>query len=349
MFRSLVPATLSARPHGEPSRINHHRWARFLPPQELDQSRIHAARNEVDMRTSLQHPRRRQPLLGFPVLFGLLVVLALAAVACSATSATRTDAGQPGSPGQGRLVDIGDRRLNLECQGTGTPPVVFVAGLGDSGETAWGAVWDQVARSARACVYDRAGLGRSDPSPHPATYQSAVDDLHALLHSAHVAGPYVLVGHSLGGLLTRLYAHRHPAEVAGVVLVDATPVDWFPTVQRLLPAEFLGPLEHNPEGFDLRHGLASLTALDTRGTLGDRPLAAMWAPNQPPAGLPAAITQELGRRWEAEQARLGRLSAASHLQRVAAGGHYLQRDQPQLVLDAINQTVRAAQRAAAAR
>lgn len=69
--------------------------------------------------------------------------------------------------------------------------------------------------------------------------------------------------------------------------------------------------------------------------------------NQPPAGLPAAAAEELGRRWEAEQARLGRLSAASHLQRAAAGGHYLQRDQPQLVIDAVNQVLHAAQRAAA--
>jgi pimeloyl-ACP methyl ester carboxylesterase len=301
------------------------------------------------MRNTLQRPTRRQPLIGFPVVFGLVVVLALAAVACSSTSATRTDADQPETPGQGRLVDIGGRRLSLDCRGTGTPPVVFVAGLGDSGEAAWGAVWGQVARSTCACIYDRAGLGRSDPSPHAATYQGAVDDLHALVQSAPLSGPYVLVGHSLGGLLARLYAHDHPTEVAGMVLVDGTPVDWFQTTQRLLPTEFLGLLEHNPEGFGLSHGLASLTALDTPGALGDRPLAVMWAPSQPPPGLSAATTQELGRRWEAEQARLGRLSAASRLQRVAAGGHYLQREQPQLVVDVINQTVRAAQRAAAAR
>src|SRR6266581_7864382 len=143
------------------------------------------------MRATLQRPTRRQPLVWFPVVFGLVVVLALAAVACSSASATRTDADQPGSPGQGRLVDIGGRHLHLECQGTGTPPVVFVAGLGDSGEAAWRTVWGQVARSTRTCVYDRAGLGRSDPSPRATTYQGAVDDLHALLRRAHVSGPYL--------------------------------------------------------------------------------------------------------------------------------------------------------------
>jgi hypothetical protein len=106
------------------------------------------------MRTTLQRPTRRQPLAGFPVVFGLVVVLAGAAVACWSTSETRTDADQPESPGQGRLVDIGGRHLNLECQGIGTPVVVFVAGLGDSGQAAWRTVWGQVARSTRACIYD---------------------------------------------------------------------------------------------------------------------------------------------------------------------------------------------------
>jgi pimeloyl-ACP methyl ester carboxylesterase len=220
------------------------------------------------MRTTLQCPTWQR----LPVLLGLVLVFTLGAAACSAASATRTGTDPPGSSGQGRLVDIGGRHLYLACQGTAAPMVVFVAGLGDRGEAAWGAVWGQVARNARACVYDRAGLGRSDPNPRTTTYQAATDDLHALLRRGHIPGPYVLVGHSLGGLLTRLYAHQHPADVAGVVLVDATPVDWFPTVQRLLPAALLSPLIHNPEGFDLHHGLTSLTPLDRPGTLDRRPL-----------------------------------------------------------------------------
>lgn len=226
---------------------------------------------------------------------------------------------------------------------------MFVAGLGDSGETAWPTVWGKVARSARACIYDRSGLGRSDPDPNPATYQAAVDDLHALLRSGHVPGRYLLVGHSLGGLLARLYAHDHPSEVAGMVLLNATPVNWFPTVRRLLPDVFLGPLVRNPEGFDLAEGLASLAPLDAPGALGHRPLAVMWTANQPPPGLPASATQELEGVWEAEQARLGRLSAASRVQRVGTSGHYLQRDQPQLVIDTVDQVLRAARRAAVAR
>ncbi|HEX8133361.1 MAG TPA: alpha/beta hydrolase, partial [Actinomycetes bacterium] len=134
-------------------------------------------------------PTRRQPLRRCQVLLGLALVLALGAAACSATSTTRTSQDRPGSPGQGRLVDIGGRHLYLECQGTAAPTVVFVAGLGDRGETAWRAVWGQVARSTRACTYDRAGLGRSDPNPKTTTYQGATDDLHALLRRGHILGP----------------------------------------------------------------------------------------------------------------------------------------------------------------
>jgi pimeloyl-ACP methyl ester carboxylesterase len=245
------------------------------------------------MHTTLQHPTLRRSRLRLPVPLGLVLAFALAAAACSSTSATRIGRERPGSSGQGQLVDIGGRHLYLACQGTGTPTVVFVAGLGDSGETAWRTVWGQAARSARACIYDRAGLGHSDPAPNPATYQAAVDDLHALLRSGHVPDRYLLVGHSLGGLLTRLYARDHPSEVAGVVLLNATPVGWFQTVRHLLPGELLAPLVHNPEGFDLADGLASLTPLDAPGALGRRPLAVMWTANQPPPGLSASTTQEL--------------------------------------------------------
>lgn len=300
------------------------------------------------MRNTLQCPTWQRPPVRLPVLLGLVLAVALGVAACSAASPTRTGTDRPGSSGQGRLVDIGGRHLYLDCQGTAAPTVVFVAGLGDSGEATWRTVWGQVARNARACVYDRAGLGRSDPNPKTATYQAATDDLHTLLRRGHIPGPYVLVGHSLGGLLARLYAHQHPADVAGVVLVDATPVDWFPTVQRLLPAALLGPLTHNPEGFHLRHGLSSLTPLDRPGVLDRRPLAVIWAPSQPPPSLPASTTQELARSWEAEQTRLGRLSAASRLQRVPGSGHYLQRDRPKLVVAGIDDVLRALRRAPAA-
>ncbi|MFL6697604.1 MAG: alpha/beta fold hydrolase, partial [Vitreoscilla sp.] len=118
-----------------------------------------------------------------------------------------------------RLVDIGGRKLNLFCSGAGTPTVVFEAPSGGAGWE-WWAVQPKVAAQTRACVYDRAGYGFSDPSPRAADAQNAVADLHALLQAAGIAPPYVLVGNSFGGGAAQLFAWQHPAEVAGLVLVE---------------------------------------------------------------------------------------------------------------------------------
>jgi pimeloyl-ACP methyl ester carboxylesterase len=95
----------------------------------------------------------------------------------------------------------------------------MVGGNGEPGLT-WAAVQPEVAKFARVCSYDRAGLGWSEPSPSPRTAPNMVDELHSLLAGAGVEPPYVLVGHSLGGGLVRLYAHQHPDQVVGMVLVD---------------------------------------------------------------------------------------------------------------------------------
>jgi pimeloyl-ACP methyl ester carboxylesterase len=118
-----------------------------------------------------------------------------------------------------QLVSVGDHRLNLFCSGTGSPTVVFEAPSGTPGWT-WWAVQPAVAAKTRACVYDRAGLGFSDPATRPSTPSNELDDLHALLAAAAVKPPYVLVGNSVGGALVQLYAYRYPAEVSGLVLVE---------------------------------------------------------------------------------------------------------------------------------
>jgi pimeloyl-ACP methyl ester carboxylesterase len=119
-----------------------------------------------------------------------------------------------------QLVDVDEgRRLNLYCIGNGKVPVVFSSGLSD-GSSIWALVQPTVGEHTRACAYDRAGMGYSDPAHRPSTPMAAVDDLHELLHRAGVTLPVVLVGHSLGGLYTKLYAAVYPADVAGVVLVD---------------------------------------------------------------------------------------------------------------------------------
>src|SRR5918993_5313980 len=138
----------------------------------------------------------------------------------------------------GQLVDVGGYRLHLACQGEGSPTVVMEAAIGETG-LLWSLVQPGVAQRSRGCVYDRAGLGWSDPSPRPRTAALMVEELQALLATAEIPGPYVLVGHSFGGLLVRLYAARYPQEVAGLVLVDAAHEQQYqraPTeIRELLP------------------------------------------------------------------------------------------------------------------
>jgi pimeloyl-ACP methyl ester carboxylesterase len=142
----------------------------------------------------------------------------------SMLSSTAAFADAPATPGAEfavphRLVDIGGRRLNLWCTGTGSPTVVFESPAGTAGWV-WWAVQTRVAARTRACVHDRAGYGFSDPSPHPADARSAVDDLQDLLAAAGVAPPYLLVGNSFGGGAVQLFAWRHSSDVSGLVLVE---------------------------------------------------------------------------------------------------------------------------------
>jgi pimeloyl-ACP methyl ester carboxylesterase len=122
----------------------------------------------------------------------------------------------------GQRVDVGGRHINLHCSGAGTPTVVLLAGL-----SSWSPVWyksqPEIAKRTRVCAFDRASYGFSDPAPRPQILSEVPDDLHAALISANLPGPYVLVGHSLGGQEARLFAERWPHDVAGIVLVDTSP------------------------------------------------------------------------------------------------------------------------------
>lgn len=121
----------------------------------------------------------------------------------------------------GRLIDIGGYALHLHETGRGSPTVVLVAGGGDFSFD-WSLVQPEAAKFTRVCSYDRAGQAWSDPGPYPRTMKQDAYELHLLLQAACVPPPYVLVGHSIGGLIVRLYATAHPESVAGMVLVDPT-------------------------------------------------------------------------------------------------------------------------------
>jgi pimeloyl-ACP methyl ester carboxylesterase len=162
------------------------------------------------------------------------------AVACSGHQRQHTATTKPPGPAPvigapGKLVSVGGgRSLYLQCTGSAGPTVVLEAGFG--GNTLnWRDVQPQLGRTTRTCAYDRAGLGNSPPLPGVHDAQDEINDLQRLLRAAHIMPPYVLVGHSYGGILARLYASQHPHEAAGVVLVDARGRDATRRQLALLP------------------------------------------------------------------------------------------------------------------
>jgi pimeloyl-ACP methyl ester carboxylesterase len=169
-----------------------------------------------------RHLRNRaRPWLLYPV----FAVLALAALGGGyETMRESLDRRAFAAPGQ--LVDVGGDRLHLRCTGSGRPVVVLEAGLGES-SSYWGWIAPAVARFTKVCVYDRAGRGWSEPAVRPQDGIAVANDLHAMLNRGHIDQPYVLVGHSLGGLYVLVFAARYPDQVAGMVLLDATPPEAF--------------------------------------------------------------------------------------------------------------------------
>jgi len=242
----------------------------------------------------------------------------------------------------GRKVDLGGYRLHLRCAGRGAPTVVFDAGLGDSGD-AWSRVAPDVARFTRACVYDRAGLGRSDPGPQPRTSGRIVGELHALLARAGERAPFVLVGHSFGGLSARLYATRFPAEVAGLVLVEATHEDFPDAANRLRPASERLRLESTFAG-------ASATAASEYAHLGES--AAEMRAAAPLPDIPLVVISSrdwhadaaVQHAWSGFQDALARLAPRAEHVIVPDSGHYVQFEKPRVVVAAIARVVRAVRR-----
>jgi len=123
-------------------------------------------------------------------------------------------------PPPGRLIDVGGHTLHLYCTGEGSPTVILEA-AGPGWSVYWSKVQPEISKVTRVCSYDRAGFGWSDSGPLPRSGQQMAKELHQLLTRAGISGPYVLVGHSLGGFIVRLYRQAHPDDVVGMVLVDA--------------------------------------------------------------------------------------------------------------------------------
>src|SRR5687768_15970578 len=152
---------------------------------------------------------------------GVLVALSLSLALIGAIYETLAASGDAKAyPPPGRLVDVGGYRLHIQCVGTGSPTVVLDAGLGGM-SLVWDLVQTEIGNTTQVCAYDRAGLGWSDPGPQPRTPGQIARELHTLLTNAGIPGPYVLVGHSVGGKNVRMFALQYPDQVAGMVLVDA--------------------------------------------------------------------------------------------------------------------------------
>ncbi len=154
------------------------------------------------------------------LLYPVVGMLALASLGGGYESA-REAVDAKAHPMPGQLVDVGGHRLHLNCTGSGSPTVILEPGAGAmSSSLGW--ITPAVARDTGVCVYDRAGYGWSDSVDAPQDGAQIAADLHTLLHSANVPGPYVMAGHSFGGLYILAFAARYPEEVAGLVLIDST-------------------------------------------------------------------------------------------------------------------------------
>ena len=283
------------------------------------------------------------------------------------------------------LVDIGGRSLYLECRGQGSPTVILEAGAGGRAD-----VWSRdledpdtrtmvlpgVAAFTRVCAYDRPGTlternpsldphgplfypSRSDPVPQPRTTQDRVNDLHALMGAAAIPGPYVLVGHSAGGLVVRLYASEYPDEVVGMVLLDSTHEDvWLRFQEAMTPdqwAEFEALTVTNQDLLDAypeteRWYTAPLADDATTGQVRQarkdaplRPMPLVVLAHGIPFGdpFPGWPSDKMEGIMFGLQQDLAQLVPDARLIVATKSGHNIHQDQPELVIDAIRQVVAA--------
>jgi pimeloyl-ACP methyl ester carboxylesterase len=263
-------------------------------------------------------------------------------------------------------VEVDGRRIHVTCFGpTGgtAPTVLFEAGLGTPSDT-WDAVVDALSTTHRTCAYDRSGTGASPSSPEPSrTSTDLATDLDAMLRSAGVRGPFVVVGHSMAVWPLAVFARAHPEKVAGVVLVDPRAPHVSAEWRAALPPpsagepqavtanrEELGAFEHdpsmNPEHLDLTRSAAEASAaLDAPGPLfGDSPMVVLGAADTHLSwsDLPPALAKVFDRVWLRGQKALARESTQGTFESVADSDHEIQNDQPQAVVDAVESVLAAA-------
>jgi pimeloyl-ACP methyl ester carboxylesterase len=265
------------------------------------------------------------------------------------------------------MVDVGGYSLYYECSGQGSPTVILESG-GGGVSSYWADVVNGIKDITRVCMYDRANLGRSDRVSGTRTFYDMTRDLQALLENAHIGGPYILVGWSMGGMLVRIYADQHSKDVVGVVLLDSAHPDMGDRLMACLPPESADEPENiqflrqyftwmsdssNGSPFTSGEGAEMDTRTNNQqsravSTLGDLPLVVIsQAPNIPGLGLPmitsrgplpAEIDTCLQQIWQEMQGELAELSSNS-TRLTARGGHMIPVEQPELMVQAIGELV----------
>lgn len=299
------------------------------------------------------------------VLLVLSGVFDLLLVACAASEAPEdhetTEVASPAASSETtnvpQRVDVGGYALLLSCTGTGEPTVILESGLG-ADHTTWAQIQPDIAAITQVCSYDRAGLGQSDEGPTPRTSQQIAIELDTLLTTAQVPGPYILVAHSFGGLHARYYAHTHPDQVAGIVLIDAIHEDWWSRALALLPpaepdenkrlhdfrqylTEDVYDATTNDEGLDIPNSAGQVRET---GSLGAIPLVVLTAGRTVPVapGLPPELEAELVKLAQQDlQAELATLSSNNTHIMAAESGHMIHQDAPDVVLAAIRAVLNA--------
>jgi pimeloyl-ACP methyl ester carboxylesterase len=252
-----------------------------------------------------------------------------------------------------RHIEVGQRRLYTEQIGRGRPAVVIETGMTQAGtqDLGWRPICDALAAETSVFLYDRAGLGASDPVQLPRPLSAFTADLRAVLQGAEVEPPYLLVGGSFGGMIVSHYAACYPLEVAGIVLVDSPHPETNPRTLALLPPEtpeespslrefralhwqeLYAPLSVEAEGLDLLTSIGEMQALPA---LGNIPLVVLTAGRN---DWEADFPQEVAERYEALWLDLQRAWAArsgqSRHQIVQESGHCIHEEAPVVVLDAV--------------
>jgi pimeloyl-ACP methyl ester carboxylesterase len=273
----------------------------------------------------------------------VLLVAGLLVGACGGqTPKPRHVAGLDGS-----IVEVDDHYLYFECFGHGSPTVLLEAGFG--GDTGvWDAVQPELAKTTRTCSYARAGLGGSSEIPGVHDADDEIHDLEQLLDRAEIASPYVLVGHSYGGLLVRMFAARHRKDVAGVVLVDSSHPEQETRDLAALPQRpSLTRLRRDLRLPRVLDGVAVRRSFALAGqvrSLGDLRLLVITAGQQPVSPLPSDVARQLATTWLSLQDELARLSDDSVHIIALHSEHFVQSfgGQPDLVIRGVRIVVRAA-------